>query len=148
HGMARELSLPAGGDSFKSELLESYRCHNGVLHNPASDRRTTAGTFHVVAGGLPIPGDKRVVPKRTFMRLFRAAIDPPEAMMVLPYTAEAPRPSRTWVSLLLRPMVCPAVPGFCRRKTMETRFFAPGTLVSNLDFVESIFGNAGDPVIP
>ena len=29
---------------------------------------------------------------------------------------------------------------------METRFFAPGGLVSNLDFVESIFGNAGDPV--
>ena len=29
---------------------------------------------------------------------------------------------------------------------METRFFAPGSLVSNLDFVESIFGNAGDPL--
>src|SRR6476661_11096668 len=31
---------------------------------------------------------------------------------------------------------------------METRFFAPGSLVSNLDFVESIFGNAGDPYLP
>ena len=31
------------------------------------------------------------------------------------------------------------------RKRMEIRFFAPGSLVSNLDFVESIFGNAGDP---
>ena len=30
---------------------------------------------------------------------------------------------------------------------MEVRFFAPGNLVSNLDFVESIFGNAGDPFI-
>ena len=29
---------------------------------------------------------------------------------------------------------------------METRFFVPGSLVSNLDFVESIFGNAGDPL--
>ncbi len=29
---------------------------------------------------------------------------------------------------------------------METRFFAPASLVSNLDFVESIFGNAGDPL--
>jgi hypothetical protein len=28
---------------------------------------------------------------------------------------------------------------------MEIRFFAPGSLVSNLDFVESIFGNGGDP---
>ena len=31
---------------------------------------------------------------------------------------------------------------------MEIRFFAPGSLVSNLDFVESIFGNAGDPGLP
>ncbi len=31
---------------------------------------------------------------------------------------------------------------------MEIRFFAPGGLVSNLDFVESIFGNAGDPYLP
>ena len=31
---------------------------------------------------------------------------------------------------------------------MEIRFFAPGNLVSNLDFVESIFGNAGDPYLP
>src|SRR5205085_3940719 len=33
-------------------------------------------------------------------------------------------------------------------KTMETRFFAPASLVSNLDFVESIFGNGGDPYLP
>ena len=31
---------------------------------------------------------------------------------------------------------------------MEVRFFAPGGLVSNLDFVETIFGNAGDPYLP
>jgi hypothetical protein len=31
--------------------------------------------------------------------------------------------------------------------TMETRFFVPGSLISNLDFVESIFGNAGDPYL-
>ena len=31
---------------------------------------------------------------------------------------------------------------------MEMRFFAPGSLVSNLDFVESIFGNGGDPDLP
>ena len=31
---------------------------------------------------------------------------------------------------------------------MEIRFFAPGSLVSNLDFVESIFGNGGDPFLP
>ena len=31
---------------------------------------------------------------------------------------------------------------------MEIRFFAPGSLVSNLDFVEGIFGNGGDPYLP
>ncbi len=31
---------------------------------------------------------------------------------------------------------------------MEVRFFVPGGLISNLDFVESIFGNAGDPYLP
>ena len=31
---------------------------------------------------------------------------------------------------------------------METRFFVPGALVANLDFVERIFGNAGDPHLP
>ena len=28
---------------------------------------------------------------------------------------------------------------------MEIRFLAPGSLVSNLDFVEGILGNGGDP---
>ena len=40
---------------------------------------------------------------------------------------------------------CPKV---SPEKRMEVRFFAPGGLVSNLDFVESIFGNAGDPFLP
>ena len=30
---------------------------------------------------------------------------------------------------------------------MEVRFYVPGSLVSNLDFVESIFGNGGDALI-
>jgi hypothetical protein len=52
------------------------------------------------------------------------------------------------VSLLLRPLVCPAVPKMLPEKRLEVRFFVPGGLVSNLDFVESIFGNAGDPYLP
>jgi hypothetical protein len=62
--------------------------------------------------------------------------------------ANAAKPAETFVSLLLRPLVCPEVPGVCPRKTLEVRFFAPGTLISNLDFVETIFGNAGDPFLP
>lgn len=148
HGMARELSLPVRGDHFKNDLVQSYRCHNGVLNNPASDRRTTAGTFHVCEDGLPIAADKRAVPRTVFAALFRAAMDPPKDSLLIPYTSQTTSPSYTWVSLLLRPMVKPEVHGFCESKTMETRFFAPASLVSNLDFVESIFGNAGDPLIP
>ena len=51
------------------------------------------------------------------------------------------------MSLLLRPVVCPATERD-PLKTMEIRFFAPGSLVSNLDFVEAIFGNGGDPYLP
>jgi hypothetical protein len=146
HGMARELSLPVNGDKFQNDLVQSYRCLNGVLNNPKADRRTTAGTFHVVDGGLAIPGDKRVVPKSAFVRLLRAALQPPQELMTLPYMSQSNNPAFTWVSLLLRPLVCPEVTGYCEAKSLETRFFAPASLVSNLDFVESIFGNAGDPL--
>ncbi len=144
--MARELSLPVNGYSFQNDLVQSYRCFNGVLNNPKADRRTTAGTFHVVEGGLAIPGDKRVVPRSVFVELFRAALQPPRDLMTLPYMSQSNRPAHTWVSLLLRPLVCPEVPGYCEAKSFECRFYAPASLVSNLDFVESIFGNAGDPL--
>lgn len=144
HGMARELSIPEHGDSFHSAYVSSYRVANGVLHNPRHDRRTTHGTFHVTEGGLPIPADKKAVPKHTFAALLRIALDPPETALALPFDPIA----KGFVSLLLRPLVAPEVPGFSPALRMETRFFAPGGLVSNLDFVESIFGNSGDPFLP
>jgi hypothetical protein len=147
-GLARELSLPLDGDRFTSPLLSSYRLVNGVLHNPANDRRTTAGVFHVAEGGLPIPDDKLAVPKHTFARLLALAFDPPETDMVLPYTANQPTPAACFVSLHLRPLVAPEVPGSVREKRMETRFIVPGGTVANLDFVEGIFGNGGDPYLP
>ena len=147
-GMARALSLPVGKDTFTSELVSSFRVQQGVLHNPRSDRRTTQGIFHVAEGGLPIPADKAAVPKAVFATLLRLALHPPAELLRLPFTAGQATPAECFVSLLLRPVVCPGVPGFISQKTMEIRFFAPGTLVSNLDFVESIFGNAGDPFLP
>ncbi|HEX5271718.1 MAG TPA: hypothetical protein VFW33_14570, partial [Gemmataceae bacterium] len=145
HGVARELSLPADGDTYGNEYVTSYRVRNGVLHNPRSDRRTTKGTFHVCEGGLPIPGDKKAVPPGAFVALFRHALTPPAGLLIVPFTSAGPEPVRAFFSLLLRPVVCPAVPGVGPERSMEVRFFAPGGLVSNLDFVESIFGNAGDP---
>jgi hypothetical protein len=147
-GMARLLSLPVDRDEFVSGILNSYRAANGVLHNPKSDRRTTQGIFHVTEGGLPVPDDKIGVPKNVFGKMLGLAFNPPREIMRLPFTATQPQPAECFVSLLLRPIVCPEVPGFTPQKTMEVRFFAPGNLVSNLDFVESIFGNGGDPNLP
>lgn len=148
HGIARALSLPPDRDDFTSDIIESYRTANGVLHNPKHDRRTTKGVFHVCEGGLPIPNDKKSVPVLTFSRLLQAALNPPDELLQLPFTSNQDQKAATWVSLLLRPLVCPAVSGVTGRKTMEVRFFAPGNMVANLDFVESIFGNAGNPLLP
>lgn len=148
HGLARKLALPAKKDTFKNAYVESTRVLNGVLHNPRHDRRTTAGTFHVAEGGLPIPAGKRAVPKQVFANMLRAAMTPPDDLMTLPFADGVEGDGRTWVSLMLRPLVQPGVPGVCDEKKMEVRFFVPGALVSNLDFVESIFGNGGDPDLP
>src|SRR5215469_10827492 len=147
-GMARVLSLPADRDQFSSEIINSYRVANGVLHNPKSDRRTTQGIFHVTEGGLPIPDDKSGVPKGVFAKMLTLAFSPPCDIMRLPFTATQTKPAECFVSLLIRPIVCPEVPGFTAEKSMEVRFFAPGNLVSNLDFIENIFGNGGDPLLP
>ena len=147
-GLARTLSLPVDGDAFASPLLSSYRLANGVLHNPANDRRTTAGVFHIAEGGLPIPDEKIAVPKAVFGRLLALAFQPPAVDLVLPYLSQTDHPAACFVSLLLRPLVSPAVPGYATERRMETRFIVPGGLVANLDFVECIFGNAGDPYLP
>ncbi|MFM8331230.1 MAG: hypothetical protein ACKN9T_06035 [Candidatus Methylumidiphilus sp.] len=148
HGLARELSLPPDADAHDSKYLKSYRVTQGILHNPLNDRRTTEGSFHIAEGGFPIPGDKKAVPKTVFARLLRSALNPPKELLCLPFTHGQAHEAEVFVSLLLRPVVCPEAPGFISRKSMEIRFFAPGSLVSNLDFVESIFGNAGNPYLP
>ncbi|MFT3942546.1 MAG: hypothetical protein QM705_01785 [Ancrocorticia sp.] len=146
-GLARALSLPSDADEFSNDLLSSYRLANGVLHNPANDRRTTAGVFHIAEGGLPIPDDKRAVPKAAFGKLMELAMEPPQDLLTVPYTSNQENPARTFVSLLLRPLVVPEVHGRQREKRMEIRFIVPGGLVANLDFVEGIFGNGGDPFL-
>ncbi|MEO7413681.1 MAG: hypothetical protein ABIZ81_10010, partial [Opitutaceae bacterium] len=144
-GLARALSLPPGKDEHRSGILTSYRVRQGVLHNPRSDRRTTQGIFHVAEGGLPVPDDKKAVPTAVFARLLGRALQPPTDLLRLPFTATQTEQAECFVTLHLRPVVVPAVPGFSPQRTMETRFFVPGSLVANLDFVESIFGNGGDP---
>ena len=146
--LARVLSLPPDADRHQSDILSSYRVRQGAIHNPKADRRTTQGIFHVTTLGLPVPDDKKAVPPAVFLKLLAHAFNPPAGLLRLPFTANAPTPAECVVSLHLRPLVCPAVPGFTPERRMETRFFVPGSLVANLDFVERIFGNAGDPHLP
>jgi hypothetical protein len=151
HGLARELAFPRGGDSYASETLTSFRLGlQGVLHNPKNDKRTTQGSFHIAEGGLPISADKLRVPKHVFAKMLDEAFHPPAEASVVPYTAGTGpgKEAHAMVSLLVRPIVCPRIPGVCEARSMEVIMFAPGTLVSCLDFVESIFGNAGDPYLP
>lgn len=148
HGIARILSLPPDKNVFASDIINSYRIKQGILHNPKSDRRTTKGVFHVAEGGLPVPDDKKSVPKKVFANLLMLAFQPPQELMRLPFTTSMENKAEVFVSLLLRPVVSPGVSGVTKEKSMEIRFFVPGNLVSNLDFVESIFGNAGDPYLP
>lgn len=146
--LAHEISLPADGNHYRSNHIQSYRLVQGILNNPAKDRRTTAGVFHIVEGGLPIPAGKKAVPASVYRNLFDRAMNPPDELMQLPFTANQADEASLWVSLLMRPVVRPEVAGVSPQKSMELRFFAPGGLVSNLDFVERIFGNAGDPSLP
>jgi phosphoenolpyruvate carboxykinase (diphosphate) len=132
-GLARVMSLPAGEDSLVSPYIRSYRIRQGILHNPKSDRRTTKGIFHIAEGGLRIPADKIGVPKATFGALLALALCPPPELLELPFTSNQECKVRLFTTLLLRPLVCPAT-GSEPAQTMETRFFAPASLVSNLDF--------------
>src|SRR6476469_2769862 len=122
-GLARELSLPIHAEAWHNALVSSYRLDNGVLHNPVNDRRTTQGVFHVAEGGLPIPADKLPVPLSADLRLLEEALRPPADLLRLPFTANWPEPVETMVSLLLRLLVCPAVPNMSPEKRMEVRFF-------------------------
>lgn len=145
YGIARELSIPEKREEYTSQYLTSYRVKQGILHNPRNDRRTTKGVFHIAEGGLPIPDDKKAVPLKTAALLLQKATTIEGDVFNLPFTEDCNKKAKIFVSLLLRPKVSPEVEGLSPRKTMEVRFFAPGSLVSNLDFVESIFGNGGSP---
>ncbi len=144
-GLARHMSLPPDKNEYINQYVSSHRIKQGVLHNPKHDRRTTIGTFHIVADGLPVPADKKEVPRIAFARLLKEAVNPPEELLKLPFTASQKKQAKLFASVLMKPPVSPEVEGILPEKRMEIRYFAPSSLISNIDFVESIFGNAGDP---
>ena len=156
-GLARELSLPFDGDSFTSPLLSSYRLVNGVLHNPRVRIGEPAqGSSTVAEGGLPIPDDKKAVPAESvFGRLLAAwrwetsrgrlspaslhlVVNLAQAVILLRVTLSAARSSFPQCAVWFTTAAFDGDAFLCPR----------GNLVANLDFVESIFGNGGDPHLP
>ena len=148
-GLARVLSLPVDRDDFSSDIINSYRVKQGVLHNPKSDRRTTAGIFHVTEGGLPIPDDKLGVPKITFAKILALALTPPRELLQLPFTATQPQPAECFVSLLHAAARLPRSsrlhPG---RKGWRSAFSCRATWSATWILSRAIFENGGDPLLP
>lgn len=142
-GQARLLSLPKDKNEYIGKYVSSYRVMQGVLHNPRSDRRTTKGSFHVCEEGMAIADDKLKVPKNTFGKMLAVAFELDMASGELPYNGVT-----SFVGLVLHPLVKPEIPGLQKEMRSEVRFVVPGGLVSNLDFVENIFGNPGDTRLP
>ena len=135
-GLARGLSLPADGDRFTSSLLSSYRLRNGILHNPANDRRTTAGVFHVAEGGLPIPDDKKAVPKAAFARLLALRADAARGLAAACPSRPASPTSRQAASCrcCCGRWSCPRCPASPPKSGWRSASSRPGALVSQPRF--------------
>ena len=116
-------------NEFQNDLVKSYRCLNGVLNNPRADRRTTAGTFHVVdwrtTHRLATSGSCR---SSTFVKLFQAAMEPPQELDAAALHGATLK--TTWLTLGSRcccaRWFAPVSPDSREYKSLETRFYAPG----------------------
>ena len=149
YGLARELSLPVDARRLAAtSWSRATGSTTACCTIPSTIAARPRASFTWPRAGCRSPPTRSRVPLATYLAPAEAALRPPPELLRLPFTASWPEPVETMVSLLLRPLVCPAVPRVSPEKRMEVRFFVPGGLVSNLDFVESIFGNAGDPYLP
>jgi hypothetical protein len=148
-GFGQDAFPSAGQRSFPLRIVTTYRVKQGILHNPKSDRRTTAGVFHVAEGGFPVPWDKKSVPKGVFRSLLAAAVIPPTILKFFPLPqAQAEQGAGVGVIAPLARWFAPKFRAIGSEKRLEIRFFAPGSMVGNLDFLGTYFGNAGDPSLP
>ena len=129
-------------DRLMSPILARQReLSRRLAHRPcAADQRIQTFLDSYLEGAVATP--------KLLEGLLAHAVEAPEDLLTLPWASRQNDPARCFVSLLLRPVVVPEVPGFSAERSMEIRFIAPGGLVSNLDFVEGIFGNGGDPYLP
>ncbi len=62
------------------------------------------------------PATKRRCRASALARLLKIALNPPQDLLTIPFTATQPEPAQMFVSLLMRPVVCPEIPGARWRK--------------------------------
>jgi hypothetical protein len=138
--MRRELSLPPDGHKHISPTHTSYACETAYCTIP----KATAGRLKASSTSRrrhPHSADKKAVPKLHLRKASGSGAEPSRGVARNShFTAGENDKAYTFVSVLLRPIVRPEIPGYCEERSMEVRFFAPGSLVANVDFVESIFG--------
>ncbi len=148
-GLARVLSLPATGDRFASPYLTSYRTQQGVLHNPQATAAPPRACSTSPRAGCPSPTTRRPFrsgpsrrswPRRSGRR--RSSTGPPLHR----------RPAATGAPVRLAPAAPAGLSrpptGIRREKPWRSASSRPAAWSRNLDFVESIFGNGGDPYLP
>ena len=140
-GLARTLSLPVNGDAFASPLLSpATACATACC---TTRRATAAPPQGIVPRRRGRPADSRRQDRRaqapSSPRCSRRALDAARDDLLRcrspPTQPDAGRAASC--RCCCARSSAPAVPGIAAEKTMEIRFFAPGSLVSNLDFVES-----------
>ena len=138
-GLARGLSFPPDAQSFVSSEVSSYRVPQGVLHNPKSDRRTTKGMFHIAEGGLPVPADKTAVPEARIRRsACRGRCRPAgRSADAAVHGGSGPKPVAASCRCCCGRWFVPGAAGAIPRRRWRSASSRPGSLVSNLDFVES-----------
>ena len=147
-GMGRVLSLPVTVIPSRRRIWIRTGCRRACCTIRAATAGPRKGLFHIAEGGFPVPADKAAVPKQAFAAL----VERGAASARRSDDAAVSRPDRRRRRAASCRCCCARWSARPRAtepaKTMEIRFIAPGSLVSNLDFVESIFGNGGDPYLP
>ena len=111
YGVARELSLPNQGDKYVSDYISSYRVKQGVLHNPAKDRRTTKVYSISQRVDYQYLQTKKAVPKNAAKYIISKAFEETGDVFNLPYTSGQEKQAKTFASILLRPTVSPLIKG-------------------------------------
>ena len=148
-GLPGNLSLPANGEQFANDYLTSYRVEKRRAAQSRSDRRTTEGTFHVPKAACRSPATSGRCRSGVCGELAQGGDESADGIDDAAVFARISHSRRghlcrcccgRWCARRFR--------GFRRSGRWRFGSSRPGGLVSNLDFVESIFGNAGDPFLP